>query len=60
MDQNTGRIYDSREVAIAAGVMDAVEISGNPVAIKQISKAVRAQHKANRKAQKKARRANRG
>ena len=60
MDPNSGRIYQTLESAQLAGVKDAVEISGTPAAIEQISKAVRAQHQAKRKAQKKARRLNRG
>jgi hypothetical protein len=59
MDPNNGRVYPTVELAHLAGVQDAVEIIGTPEAIERISKAVRAQHKAKRKAQKKARRANR-
>ena len=60
MDPNSGRIYPTLEAAHIAGVKDAVEIIGTPEAVERISKAVRAQHRAKRKAQKKARRANRG
>lgn len=60
MDPNSGKIYSTLEAARLAGIKDAVEISGTPAAVEQISKAVRAQHRAKRKAQKKARRANRG
>lgn len=60
MDPNTGRLYDSIDAALLAGVRSPVEISGTPEAIVRVSKAVKAQHRAKRKAQKKARRANRG
>ncbi len=60
MDSRTGELYASLDQAIAFGVKDAVEVTGTPEAVQRISKAVRAQHKARRKAQKKARRNNRG
>jgi hypothetical protein len=60
MDPNSGRIYPSLETALHAGVADAVEVIGTPEAVQRISEAVRSQHKAKRKAQKKARRLNRG
>ena len=59
MDPNSGRIYETVDLARLAGVADPVEIIGAPDVIDSISKAVRAQHKAKRKRQKKARRANR-
>lgn len=65
MDSSTGRIYPSMDIALAeltalGRPQDAVEVVGTPEAIQRISAAVRAQHKAKRKAQKKSRRANRG
>jgi len=60
MDPNNGNLYPSLTAAQLAGVKDAVEISGTPEAVQNISDAVKAQRKfAKRKAQKKARRANR-
>ena len=60
MDPKSGRLYESLDAAQAAGVHDAVEITGTPTAVRQISAAVRAQAKRRRKAQREARRANRG
>ena len=60
MDPNSGKIYPTVELAHLAGVKDAVEIIGTLDAVQRISQAVRDQNKAKRKAQKKARRANRG
>lgn len=60
MDPRTGQLYPSLTEALNAGVPDPVEIIGTPAAVKQISKAVRAQHRSKRKAQKRARKANRG
>lgn len=54
MDPNSGRLYESLAAAHAAGVTDAVEVIGTPEAVERISKAVRAQHKKKRKAQRKA------
>lgn len=60
MDPNTGQLYPSLAEALNAGVPDAVEIIGTPDAVKRISRAVRAQQRSKRKAQKRARKANRG
>jgi hypothetical protein len=60
MDPNNGRLYPSVEHALAEGVEEPVEIVGTPDAVSRISAAVRAQHQAKRKAQKKARKAHRG
>ncbi len=59
MDPNSGKLYRSFDAATEAGVLDSVAMYGTPDAIRSISEAVRAQHKKRRKAQKKARRANR-
>lgn len=59
MDPNSGRIYESLQAALDDGVKDAVEVIGTPDAVQRISAAVKAAHKKKRKAQKKARRANR-
>jgi len=59
MDPNSGRIYQSLEHALYAGVKDPVEIIGTPDAVQRISAAVRDQHRAKRKAQKKARKMHR-
>ena len=59
IDPNNGTLYESLDVAHKAGVVDPVEMRGTPDAIQRISSAVRTQHKTKRKAQKKARKANR-
>ena len=60
MDPNSGKLYETVTAAQLAGVLNPVEIVGTLEAVNSISKAVRAQYKAKRKAQKKARRLNRG
>ena len=50
MDSSTGRLYPSHAVALAelsalVHASDAVEITGTPEAVQQISAAVRAAHK---------------
>lgn len=60
MDPNNGRLYQDLNAAYAAGVKNPVEVIGTPEAVNQISKAVRAQAKKKRKAQRKARKVNRG
>lgn len=59
MDTSNGKLYESIDLARAAGAFEPVEIVGTPESVARISAAVRAQHKAKRKAQKKARKANR-
>lgn len=59
MDARTGELFVSRAAAELAGAKEIVEVVGTPEAVYRISKAVRAQHAAKRKAQKKARRLNR-
>ena len=59
MDPYSGKLYPSLDAAIKAGVVSAVEISGPPEAVQQVSEAVRAQRKARRRAQKKSRRSTR-
>lgn len=59
MDPYSGKLYPTVEAALLAGVKEPVELTGTPEAVTAISKAVRAQHKAKRQAQKKARRSNR-
>lgn len=60
MDPGNGDIYPSVFDARRAGVKDPVEIRGSEAAIQSISSAVRDKAKARRKAQKKARKINRG
>ena len=60
MDSMSGKLYPNIEAALLAGVKNPVEIIGTPEAVDRISKAVRAQHKAKRKAQKQSRKSNRG
>jgi len=60
MDPNSGRLYESVESARQAGVENPVEIIGNEADVLRISRAVAAAAKKERKAQKKARRNNRG
>jgi len=59
MDPNSGRLYATVEDARADGVEHPVEMNGSEASIKIISKAVKAQAKAKRQAQKKARKVNR-
>ena len=54
MNPTSGALYDSIESAWAAGVKNAVELTGAPEDIQRISAAVSAQYKAKRKAKRKA------
>ena len=54
MDPNSGKLYESIEIALEAGVKNPVEITGAPEDVQRISKAVSAQYRAKRKAKRKA------